>query len=127
MNNQTIHTEEAPKAIGPYSQAVATENLVFVSGQLPVDPSTNQMKDADYTVQTSQSMQNILSILKVKGLTAENIIKTTIFVKDLAHFSEVNEAYAKFFSSYAPARACVEVSRLPKDALVEIEAIASTS
>ncbi|MBW7572963.1 RidA family protein [Caproiciproducens faecalis] len=125
MGNKVIHTENAPKAIGPYSQAVVSGGFVFVSGQLPVDPKTNEMREPDFTAQTKQSMENILSILKENNLTADNIVKTTIFVSDLGGFAQVNEAYAAFFDKTYPSRACVQVSRLPKDALVEIEAIAS--
>ncbi len=123
-NDFVISTDKAPAAIGPYSQAVVKGNYLFISGQLPINPATGKIEKATSGEQARQSMENIKSILEECKLTTNDLIKTTIFVKDLNCFAEVNEEYAKFFSDYAPARACVEVSRLPKDALVEIEAVA---
>lgn len=123
-NNFVISTDKAPAAVGPYSQAVVKGDYVFISGQLPINPETNKIEKFTSREQAKQSMENIKSILKECNLTTNDLVKTTIFVTDLNCFSEVNEEYAKFFSDYSPARACVEVKKLPKDALVEIEAIA---
>ncbi|AMC35002.1 RidA family protein [Janthinobacterium sp. B9-8] len=120
-----LNTSNAPAAIGPYVQAKDIGQLVFTSGQLPIDPATGEMPAAA-GAQTTQCLANVAAILLEAGLNASNIIKTTVFVKDLNHFAEVNEAYSRFFEgtgSY-PARSCVEVARLPKDAMVEIEVIA---
>jgi 2-iminobutanoate/2-iminopropanoate deaminase len=122
---KSIFTENAPKAIGPYSQGVQIDNFLFVSGQTPIDPQTNEIVESDIIIQTNQVMENIKAILASEGLTIENIIKTTIFLKDMNHFSIVNEEYGKQLGSHRPARSTVEVSRLPKDALIEIEAIAA--
>ena len=118
-----IVSEQAPKAIGPYSQAVAINQLLFVSGQLPVDPASGTMPDS-IEAQTMQSLKNIEAILKAAGSRMENVVKTTVYLKDLNMFTVVNGIYETFFKQNPPARVCVEISRLPKDALVEIEAIA---
>lgn len=125
MSLQYVHTENAPKAIGPYSQAVKANGFVYISGQLPVDPTTGNLVEATFAAQTTQSMKNLEAILKEAGLTFADVVKANIFITDMGHFPEVNEAYGAFFSGSCPARACVEVSRLPKDALVEIEMIAA--
>jgi len=119
-----IVTKNAPAAIGPYSQGIQTGKLVFVSGQLPIDPATGAFPEGDIKALTAQSLRNIAAILAQAGGTMENVVKTTIFVKNLADFADVNEAYAVFFGATPPARSCVEVSALPKGAAVEIEAIA---
>ncbi len=122
----TIATEQAPAAIGPYVQGVDLGNLVFTSGQLPIDPATGEMP-ADVAAQALQSLKNVQVIVEASGLSVRNIFKMTVFVKDLNTFGTVNEVYQKFFEENDapfPARSCVEVARLPKDALVEIEAIA---
>lgn len=121
---EIISTVNAPNAIGPYSQGIKIENLVFTSGQLPIDPSTGEMECNDVKKATRLSMRNIEAILKEKNSSLDKIIKTTIFVKDITMFSDINEAYGEFFNENSPSRSCVEVSKLPKDALVEIEAIA---
>ncbi|CCQ96656.1 conserved hypothetical protein [[Clostridium] ultunense Esp] len=125
MNNQMISTNYAPEAIGPYSQAVRSGNLLFISGQIPVDPATNTVVEANFRKQTERCMENILAILDECGLSFRNIVKTTIFISDMSKFSDVNEVYGTFFKDYFPARACVEVSNLPKNVLVEIEAVVS--
>lgn len=125
MNNQYLHTDQAPQAIGPYSQAVKAAGLLYISGQIPVDPATGELVEPSFAAQTRQSMKNLSAILAEAGLTLADAVKTTIFPTDMDHFAEVNEAYAAFFDGPCPARACVEVSRLPKGALVEIELIAS--
>ncbi|GAA8334405.1 RidA family protein [Helicobacter pylori] len=121
---EVIHSTLAPKAIGPYSQAIATNDLVFVSGQLGIDASTGEFKGADIHSQTTQSMENIKAILKEVGLGMDSVVKTTILLKSLDDFSVVNEIYGNYFKEPYPARATFQVAKLPKDALVEIEAIA---
>ena len=122
-----ITTSEAPAAIGPYSQAVMAGNLVFVSGQIPIDPKTGQLVTDDISVQTEQVLRNIEKILEAAGSSLGQVVKTTIYLNDMADYPKVNETYARFFSDSPPARATVEVSRLPKDVGVEIEAIALVS
>ncbi|AEE70600.1 RidA family protein [Helicobacter pylori] len=121
---EVIHSTLAPKAIGPYSQAIATNDLVFISGQLGIDASTGEFKGADIHSQTTQSMENIKAILKEAGLGMDSVVKTTILLKSLDDFSVVNEIYGSYFKEPYPARATFQVAKLPKDALVEIEAIA---
>ncbi|AFI04752.1 RidA family protein [Helicobacter cetorum] len=121
---QVIHSELAPKAIGPYSQAISTNNLVFVSGQLGIDVATSEFKGADIHAQTTQAMENIKAILKEANLGMESVVKTTILLKSLDDFAIVNEIYGSYFKEPYPARATFQVAKLPKDALVEIEAIA---
>ncbi|MGN8431444.1 RidA family protein [Helicobacter pylori] len=121
---EVIHSTLAPKAIGPYSQAIATSDLVFVSGQLGIDVSTGEFKGADIHSQTMQSMENIKAILKEAGLGMDSVVKTTILLKSLDDFAVVNEIYGSYFTEPYPARATFQVAKLPKDALVEIEAIA---
>ncbi|GAA8273968.1 RidA family protein [Helicobacter pylori] len=121
---EAIHSTLAPKAIGPYSQAIATNDLVFVSGQLGIDASTGAFKGADIHSQTTQSMENIKAILKEAGLGMDSVVKTTILLKSLDDFAVVNEIYGSYFKEPYPARATFQVAKLPKDALVEIEAIA---
>lgn len=125
MSNK-ISTENAPAAIGPYVQGVDLGNLVFTSGQIPIDPKTGLIAD-DITIQTQQSLENVRAIIEAAGLTVADIVKTTVFVKDLNDFSALNIAYETFFNTHNasfPARSCVEVARLPKDVKIEIEAIA---
>ncbi len=117
-------TDKAPAAIGPYSQAVEAGNMIFVSGQLPLDPETMVFVSDEIQEQTRQSLVNIKAILESAGYRMEQIIKTTVFIKDMNEFGKMNDTYAEFFQAHKPARACVEVARLPKDARVEIEAIA---
>ncbi|WP_139542864.1 RidA family protein [Helicobacter pylori] len=121
---EVIHSTLAPKAIGPYSQAIATSDLVFVSGQLGIDASTGEFKGADIHSQTTQSMENIKAILKEAGLGMDSVVKTTILLKSLDDFAVVNGIYGSYFKEPYPARATFQVAKLPKDALVEIEAIA---
>ncbi|MGL2669036.1 RidA family protein [Helicobacter pylori] len=121
---EVIHSTLVPKAIGSYSQAIATNDLVFVSGQLGIDVSTGEFKGADIHSQTTQSMENIKAILKEAGLGMDSVVKTTILLKSLDDFAVVNEIYGSYFTEPYPARATFQVAKLPKDALVEIEAIA---
>ena len=124
MANQVIHTENAPAAIGPYSQAVKAGNLLFVSGQVPFVPETMEIVEGDVKAQTAQSFKNLQAILKEAGADFSNVVKTTVFIKDMNEFAQINEVYAEYFGENKPARACVEVARLPKDVKVEIELIA---
>lgn len=120
---QMIYTEKAPKPIGPYSQAVKYENLIFLSGQIAIDPRTNELVGKDAAEQTKIIMENIKAILEEVGLNFNHVIKTTIYLRDLNDFTKVNEVYGSYFTDHKPARSTVEVSRLPKDALVEIEMV----
>lgn len=122
--NKILSTAQAPAAIGPYAQGVQAGQMVFVSGQLPIDPATGDLCTGTVGDMTCQSMLNIAAILAEAGCTLANVVKTTIFLKDLDDFAQVNAAYAGFFPENPPARACVQVAKLPKDARVEIEAIA---
>lgn len=121
---EIITTTEAPAAIGPYSQAVSASGLLFVSGQLPIDPATSAFPQGGIREQTRQSIRNVAAILKQAGLGLGDVLKVTAFITDMNQFSEINAVYSEYFTSDYPARSCVEVSRLPKDALVEIEVIA---
>ncbi len=121
---EVIHSTLAPKAIGPYSQAIATNDLVFISGQLGINASTGEFKGTDIHSQTTQSMENIKAILKEVGLGMDSVVKTTILLKSLDDFAVVNGIYGSYFKEPYPARATFQVAKLPKDALVEIEAIA---
>ncbi len=119
-----ISTKDAPAAIGPYSQAVRSGDLLFCSGQISLDPKSGQIVPGDIAAQTRRVLDNIAAVLKAEGLTFENVIKTTIFLTDLGDFQTVNEIYASYFKQQPPARSTVQVSALPKGAKVEIEAIA---
>jgi 2-iminobutanoate/2-iminopropanoate deaminase len=130
MTKQIIQTDLAPAPVGPYNQAiVATGRMLFVSGQIAIDPANNQLvHHGDVAKQTEQVMANLAAILKQAGATFEDIVKTGVFLKDMNDFATVNEIYARYFNeATAPARACVEVARLPKDVLVEIDCIAVIS
>jgi len=122
----TIQTDHAPKAIGPYSQAVCTGNLLFTSGQLGMDPNTGELP-TDIQEQARQSLSNVKAIVEAAGGNMSQVLKTTVFLKDMNDFQIVNDIYSQFFSEPYPARSAVQVARLPKDALVEIEAIARVS
>ena len=124
MTKKVIQTEKAPKAIGPYSQAIQAGNFLFLSGQIPLDPKTGELVKGDIRKQTQQVLENIKGILESQGLGMENVVKSTIFLKDIANFNQVNEVYATYFPSSPPARSTVEVAKLPRDADIEIEAIA---
>jgi 2-iminobutanoate/2-iminopropanoate deaminase len=119
-----ISTSEAPAAIGPYSQAVRSGNFLFCSGQIPLDPKSGQIASGDIAIQTRRVLDNIGAVLKADGLAFENIVKTTIFLTDLADFQTVNETYGSYFKQQPPARSTVQVSALPKGAKIEIEVIA---
>lgn len=121
---KVIFTKNAPAAIGPYSQAVETDGMVFLSGQIPVNPVTGSVVDGGVKEQTAQVFENIKSVLAEAGLTVENIVKTTVFLKDMSLFADMNEVYAGYFDKDFPARSAVAVKSLPKDVMVEIECIA---
>jgi 2-iminobutanoate/2-iminopropanoate deaminase len=123
MAKQVITTNQAPKAIGPYSQAIQAGNLLFISGQVPINPVTGQIP-GDIQVQTRQSLENIKGILEATGASLAQVVKTTVFLKNLDEFNSMNEIYQEYFTKDAPARSTVEVSRIPRGALIEIEAIA---
>jgi 2-iminobutanoate/2-iminopropanoate deaminase len=126
MSLKYVSTEKAPAAVGPYSQAVRTGNLIFISGQLPLDPQTGEMVGKDAARQASQCMKNILAVLESEGVDASNMVKVTIYLQDMKDFGPVNEVYSNFFNQKYPARVCIEVAGLPKNALVEIDAIAAS-
>ena len=124
MKHEVIHTNDAPAALGPYSQAIKAGNLLFVSGQVPLVPETMEVVEGDVQAQTAQSLKNLKAILAESGADFSNVVKTTVFIKDMNEFGAINEVYAEYFGENKPARACVEVARLPKDVKVEIELIA---
>ncbi|MBP1525657.1 MULTISPECIES: RidA family protein [unclassified Spiroplasma] len=119
-----IHTPNAPAAIGPYSQAIIAGDFLYISGQLPINSKTGEFIGTDISSQTKQSLLNIKAICEAANITLNNIVKVNIFLKDLNHFVEMNKVYEEIFGTHAPARAAVQVARIPKDALIEIEAIA---
>jgi 2-iminobutanoate/2-iminopropanoate deaminase len=120
----SIHTDNAPKAIGPYSQAIRVNDLIFASGQIPLDPETMQMIEGDIAVQTERVLLNMQAVLAAAGSSLQKVVKTTVFLADLNDFTAMNEVYAKFFGETRPARSTVQVARLPRDARVEIDVIA---
>lgn len=119
-----IATPNAPAAIGPYSQAIMAGNMIFVSGQLPIVPATGEFPSADISAQTRQSLENIKAILESEGYTMADVVKTTCLLDNIADFAAMNAVYAEYFATEAPARAAFEVGKLPKNALIEIEAVA---
>jgi len=124
MTLRFLSTDKAPSAVGPYSQGVKAENIIFSSGQLPIDPKTGELSKGDIQKETRLCLENVKAVLEAGHAKVENIIKVTVFVKDMNNFSSINEVYADFFGDHKPARSLVEVARLPKDADIEIEAIA---
>ena len=120
-----VETNEAPQAIGPYSQAIKANGFLFISGQIPLDPKSGQMIAIDIVSQTRQVMENLRAVLKAEGLTFADVVKTTIYLTDLSDFGQINEVYGSCFESDPPARATVQVAALPKMAKVEIEAVAA--
>jgi 2-iminobutanoate/2-iminopropanoate deaminase len=125
VTKSAVSAPDAPKAIGPYSHAVRTGQLLFVSGQVPIDPASGNLVDGDIAAQTVRVMQNLDAVLKAAGLSLADVVRTTIFLADMNDFAAINAVYGTFFSDPYPARATVQVSRLPKDARVEIDAIAA--
>ena len=123
---KSVATSNAPKAIGPYSQAVITGNLVFCSGQIPLDPETMEIVGDTITEQTNRVFMNLAGVLEAAGSGLQHVVKTTVYLKDMSEFAAMNEEYARHFGDHRPARAAVEVARLPKDVRIEIDAIALT-
>lgn len=122
--HKAIHTRKAPAAIGPYSQAIDAGTFIFTSGQIPIEPSTGQVVNGGIKEQTARVLENLKSVLEEAGSGMDKVVKTTVFMKDLRDFAAMNEVYQKYFSEPYPARSCVEVNRLPRDVLIEIEAVA---
>jgi 2-iminobutanoate/2-iminopropanoate deaminase len=121
---EVISTQEGPQAIGPYSQAIRANGFVFVSGQVAIDPATQQVVSGDVAVQTDRVLKNLSAILKAAGSGLEKVVRSTVFLKNMSDFTAMNEVYGRYFNSTPPARSTVEVARLPKDVLVEIDVIA---
>ncbi len=121
---QAVATDQAPKAIGPYSQGIRASNLLFVSGQIPIDPATGNLIQADIATQTRRVFDNLSAILKAAGGSLDNVVRTTVFLADMGDFAAMNEVYAGYFAAPAPARSTVQAARLPKDARIEIDVIA---
>lgn len=119
-----INTKNAPSAIGPYSQAVEINKMIFTSGVIPIDPETGNLVTGDIKVQADRVLKSLTALLKDSGTSMDKVVKTTVFIKNMEDFAALNEIYAQYFTNECPARSCVEVARLPKDVLVEIEAIA---
>lgn len=122
---KVIHSELAPKAVGPYSQAIVAGGFLFASGQLPIDPSTGEFPGGGVKEQTRQSLTNVTNVLAEAGLNLSNVVKTTVYLADMADFAAMNEVYATFFAEPFPARSAVAVKTLPKNALVEVEVVAA--
>ena len=125
MSKDVISTSNAPAALGPYSQAIRWGDLLFVSGQIPIDPATSQVVGDDVAAQTERVLKNLAAILEAAGASLGQVLKTTVYLRDLNDFGKMNEVYARFFSEQPPARATVQVARLPRDVSVEIEAVAA--
>jgi 2-iminobutanoate/2-iminopropanoate deaminase len=125
MSKSVVHTEAAPPAIGPYSQAIKLGSMVYTSGQIPLDPATKQLVAGDVSAQTRQVLTNLKAVLEAAGSSLDRVVKTTVFLKDMNDFAAMNAVYADFFNAAPPARSTVQVARLPLDASVEIEAVAS--
>jgi 2-iminobutanoate/2-iminopropanoate deaminase len=121
---QIISTEQAPKAIGPYSQAVIHNGLAYLSGQIPLDPATGTLVAGDVAAQTERVLENVKAVLKAAGASLGSVLKTTVFLKDMGDFPKMNEVYARYFSENPPARSTVQAAKLPRDVMVEIDAIA---
>ena len=124
MNKTIISTDKAPAAIGPYSQAITVGDMIFTSGVIPIIPETGELETGDIKAQANQAIGNLINLLEAAGSNADSVVKTTVFIKDMNDFAAINEVYATFFTDNYPARSCVEVARLPKDVLIEIEAVA---
>src|SRR5271165_4500473 len=122
---QVIATEQGPRAIGPYSQAIKANGFIFLSGQIAFDPATQQLIEGDVAAQTERVLQNLSSVLQAAGSSLAQVVKTTVFLKNMSDFAAMNEVYGRHFSATPPARSTVEVARLPKDALIEMEVIAT--
>jgi 2-iminobutanoate/2-iminopropanoate deaminase len=121
---EVIATDQAPKAIGPYSQAIRAQGLIFTSGQIPIDPATSQIVAGDVSAQTERVLKNLAAVLQASGSSLEKVARSTVFLKNMGDFAAMNEVYGRYFKQEPPARSTVEVARLPKDVLVEIDVIA---
>lgn len=124
MNKEIITTEHAPRAIGPYSQAVVVNGVAYISGQIPLDPATNQLVPGGIAEQTERVLENLKAVLKACGGSLDSVVKTTVYLKDMSEFQQMNEVFGRYFISDPPARATLQATRLPRDVSVEIEAIA---
>ena len=124
MKKTIVHTEDAPAAVGPYSQAVKIGNLVYTAGQIPLDPATGQMVEGDIQAQTDRVLQNLQAVVEAVGSSLKNVVKTTVFLQDMGDFKAMNEVYGRYFDKKPPARSAVQVAALPLGAQVEIEAVA---
>ncbi len=122
---KTLSTPNAPAAIGPYSQGVSSQGFVFLSGQIPLDPATGKLVEGDIAAQTERVLENLKAVLESGGSSLQQVVKTTVYLKDMNEFAPMNEVYARYFSEHPPARATVEVARLPRDVRVEIDCIAA--
>jgi 2-iminobutanoate/2-iminopropanoate deaminase len=127
MSKQIIATDGAPKAIGPYSQAVVYNGIAYLSGQIPLDPATMQIVEGDIAVQAERVFENLKAVLEACGSSLDQVLKTTVFIKDMNEFAKMNEVYARYFTGNTPARSTVEVARLPRDVRVEIDCIAAVT
>lgn len=124
MSKKIISTDKAPAAIGPYSQAVEAGGFIYASGQIPIDPATGNIPEG-IEAQAKQALTNVKNLIEAAGLTLDDVVKTSVFIKDMGDFAKINEIYATFFTKDYPARSCVEVARLPKDVLIEVEVVAA--
>ena len=124
MSVRIVHTDNAPAAIGPYSQAIVAGNFLYTAGQIPLDPNTGQIVQGDVTVQTERVMRNLTAVLEAAGTSWANVVKTTVFLQDMGDFPRVNEVYGRMIGDARPARSTVQVSALPRGVLVEIDAVA---
>jgi 2-iminobutanoate/2-iminopropanoate deaminase len=124
VNNRIVATDQAPKAIGPYSQAVVHNGIAYLSGQIPLDPTTQQLIDGDVAAQTERVLENIKAVLAACGSSLDKVLKTTVFLADMGEFARMNEVYGRYFAGNAPARSTVQAARLPRDVRVEIDCIA---
>ena len=121
---KVVATEEAPKAIGPYSQAIVHNGMAYLSGQIPLDPATGKVVEGDIAIQTARVLDNLSAVLEACGASLENVLKTTVYIKDMGEFARMNEVYGRYFAANPPARSTVEAARLPRDVRVEFDAIA---
>ncbi len=126
MDKKALFTDKAPRPIGPYSQAIQAGNFLFLAGQVPLDPATGELIEGDIAAQTRRTMENIMAVLENAGLGPENVVKTTVYLADMDEFAAMNEVYGTYFKETPPARAAIQVARLPKDAKIEIDMIALT-
>jgi 2-iminobutanoate/2-iminopropanoate deaminase len=122
---ETVSTDNAPKAIGPYSQAVVWKGIAYLSGQIPLNPANNQLLEGDIAAQTERVLENLKAVLEACGASLESVLKTTVFLKDMADFPKMNEVYGRYFATNRPARSTVQAAKLPRDVSVEIDAIAA--